>query len=73
MRASMDDVLDAQVSFDLAKARETGAFKLIKRHTETIRDVRGKNGETVATVRTTNIELMSSQDATKEIVRYLDF
>lgn len=66
MRSSMNDVLDENGSFDIEKARATGAVDLLKRHKETIKtDAEGN------ITRTIEVELLTNQDARKEVANYI--
>lgn len=67
MRNSIDDTLNDEGSFDIEKARATGAIDFVKSHSETI--VIRKNGDIVKTV---NVDLLTNQDGRREIAGYLN-
>lgn len=57
-------------SFSIEKARETGAVDLIRRHKETIRTVKDKDGRT-ETTKTVEVEILHNQDGRREVAAYL--
>ena len=70
MRSSIDDVLDDEGSFDIRRARETGAVDLLKKHKETVRTTYKQDGD-IETIKTVEVELLTNQDARKEVASYL--
>lgn len=67
MRSSMADVLDESGSFDIEKARATGAIDVVKKyHSKTTVDAKTGNKVII-----TEIEIYSAADARKEVAKYI--
>ncbi len=67
MRSSMADVLDESGSFDIEKARATGAIDVVKKyHSKTTIDAKTGNKVTI-----TEIEIYSPAEALKEVAKYI--
>jgi phage terminase small subunit len=70
MRSSMADVLNDEGSFDLNKAKDTGAIDLLKKHKETTRTICDKEGG-CEVIKTVEVEMLTNQDARKEVANYI--
>lgn len=71
MRSSIDDTLNEQGSFDIKKARETGAIDFLKKHKETIRSTfNPQTGET-QTIKIVEIEMLTNESGRKEVAGYM--
>jgi phage terminase small subunit len=67
MRTSMDDLIDEDGSFDLEKARTTGAIDVVKKlEIEEITDFGTGN-----IIRKTKVELLLSESGRKEVANYI--
>jgi uncharacterized protein YllA (UPF0747 family) len=66
MRSSMDDVIGESGSFDLKKARETGAIDHIKKLKKTV-----STNEKGGTTEVIEVELLTNESARKELANYM--
>jgi phage terminase small subunit len=71
MRSSIDDLLDEGGSFDIEKARQTGAIDIVKKLKETTRTIIDQDGNS-QTVKTVEVEIESPAAARRQVADYIN-
>jgi len=70
MRSSIEDVLDESGSFDLAKARATGAIDIVKKIKQETTTIKRRDGA-IQTTAKVEIEVLPSSDGRRALAEYM--